>query len=100
MHFSIVISIYCIKNSIENCVSHHYTREKQTIWRGLVCIIPPFPPIYSLTMFPPCLSITSIDHPIILFTRWLRQHEEMATKASGRCLHVLQMGEVNGHMAT
>lgn len=26
--------------------------------------------------------------------RWLRRHEEVATEASGRSLHVLQMGEV------
>lgn len=26
--------------------------------------------------------------------RWLRRHEEVATEASGRSLHILQMGEV------
>ena len=26
--------------------------------------------------------------------RWLRRHEEVATEANGRSLHVLQMGEV------
>lgn len=32
--------------------------------------------------------------PQLQGVRWLRRHEEVATEANGRALHVLQMGEV------
>eukprot|EP00752_Nemacystus_decipiens_P011484 g10196.t1 len=42
-----------------------------------------------------CQRWPLIIDPQLQGIRWLRRHEEVATEASGRSLHVLQMGEAN-----